>query len=174
MHSVFGYVWLAVCELGTDFYLPLFLTHDLIHEYERCFHVGSLTEVIPIFSLCICAFDCENEMKWTINRFPWWNQESRKKDGQPLDNHHRSNKSMRFIANGGFEYIYLAILFGFSIHSTVSYTWSDSNLYESFNQYSDKKNVWYVGNRLVKRIKKSIFFFLFIYSIIACNVLLDI
>lgn len=107
-------VWLAVCvcELGTDFYLPLFLTHDLIHEYERCFHVGSLSEVIPIFSLCICAFDCENEMKWTINRFPWWNQESRKKDGQPLDNHHRSNKSKRFIANGGFEYIYLAILFG--------------------------------------------------------------
>lgn len=39
-----------------------------------------------------------------------------------IDNHHRSNKSKRFIANGGFEYIYLAILFGFSIHSTVSYT----------------------------------------------------
>lgn len=83
-----------------------------------------------------------------------------------IDNHHRSNKSKRFIANGGFgislrHSLHLAILFGFTYYERKH----DSNLFESFNQRSttpiydmlsiarEKYNIFF-----------GIFFFFFLHS----------
>lgn len=105
-HQFDAFVWTR----DGFFYLQLYYKHDLLPEYERYSYVGSLK------FLCICAFGCENEM----NSQPAYMMESgevKERRATITDNHHRSNKSKRFIANGGFEYIYLAILFS-SIHST--------------------------------------------------------
>lgn len=82
-------------------------------------HVGSM-RFLCVF-VCIWLW----EWTWTDSQSAGMMESGELKERQAtiIDNHHRSNKSKRFIANGGFEYIYiymclcvhLAILFS-SIH----------------------------------------------------------
>lgn len=74
VHNHISFVHLY--ELGTNFYLQLYLTHDLLPEYERCSYVGSMK------FFCVFVLQLIVGMKW--NESISMMESSWKKDGQPL------------------------------------------------------------------------------------------
>lgn len=89
----------CVCGFKRDTFFPFCLSpvRSLAFYYFKC---------------VFCTVDCVsvyvrlNIEQQSIGLLVMESGELRKKDGQAIiDNNHRSNKSKRFIANGGFEYI---------------------------------------------------------------------